>query len=327
LSCAKPFNVPSPGTPPPPTTAEPPPTGTTTTTTSQPNATPGGGGGDDNLTCFRCDYRVDSRSTGSARSFLLYLHYVEHYETELAAHLDDKQACRLCHKAGKTRTQMLRHLALQHHLLEPLLPESRRLPPASGQPSRLLAVRPPRSRPQETSAVDDDGGDIGFRLTCPLCSLVLHRHLPVGRHRAYLYQHFVVHFKAELAAYTDGGAGCQLCGSELRPERRLLRHVGLTHGLLDQLLPPDILAALEQQSPPGAAAAQELTSGGGGGKHGGGGGWESGVANGGGQQLKEEVVEEGREFKMVFADHLLVGFVKYIVLKSLPLLLRMRTYR
>jgi hypothetical protein len=253
------------------------------------------------LACFRCDYQTAAQPGPDSTRLILYAHYVIHYEAELAAaHIDEEtQACRLCQKAGsrKKRLMMLRHLALQHNLLEPLLPANHRLPPAASrsssgaQPLRgLLAVKPPP--PNQLAAAAEGGGVL---LTCPLCHLALHRNLPVARHRAYLYQHFVVHYKTELTAYTDGGSGCLLCGTEVRPERRLLRHVGLTHGILDQLLPPEVLdvtAALpvHDDGTPGVSGGKTER--------------QNGAAANSGLQVKEE--EEGEEMKMVFTDHALV---------------------
>ena len=58
------------------------------------------------------------------------------------------------------------------------------------------------------------------------------------RRRDYLCQHFVAHFQAELAAYTDGGR-CKLCQLAFRTAS-LLRHVGKVHGILYKLVPPAV---------------------------------------------------------------------------------------
>jgi hypothetical protein len=60
-----------------------------------------------------------------------------------------------------------------------------------------------------------------------------------------MYQHFICHFRDQLLVYTEGSC-CKLCGKEQR-QRNLLRHVGTVHGILDQLLPPDIVETMSKK--------------------------------------------------------------------------------
>jgi len=77
-------------------------------------------------------------------------------------------------------------------------------------------------------------------LKCPLCGEMIHSVSP----KLYsLHRHFIGHFQAELTAHTDGKL-CRLCGKN-QPWKNLLRHVGIAHGILFQLLPSDVVSVLQ----------------------------------------------------------------------------------
>ena len=191
---------------------------------------------DDQLVCFKCGYQVERRSDGESVRFLMYSHFVQHYQPQLGRHvLPDRQTCRLCSQQS-SRKFILHHVALEHDLLDPLLPPEQRIPKelaAAG--GTIMAATAP-------------GGATQLTTCCPLCGLVLD-----NQPRSQLYQHFIAHFRTELSAFTAGRC-CQLCGEKQCSRRSLLQHVGRHHGILNQLLLPHVVPALQEE---GGRAAEE----------------------------------------------------------------------
>ena len=205
--------------------------------------------------CFQCGYVAQPRARRESYRWVMYSHYVRHYRHLLAPYIRNNQTCGLCEKQGGNLGLIERHIALHHDVMDKLLPEQYRIPKGATRKKRRpkvsrrksdlatnkMSCTPPPAASSEPIRTNPVPLVKPAQLTCPLCKVVLFEHCLPHRRRDYLYQHFIVHYRSELRAYTEDYK-CRLCGREQKP-RNLLRHVGMVHGVLDTLLPPEVAAA------------------------------------------------------------------------------------
>ena len=151
----------------------------------------------------------------------LYRHYAyQHYKSRLFELLgENKKECPFCEHQFEFMAEIPGHIGYHHSKVEDFLPEHLR--------GKDLSLDKKREFQFISVGIRDNS-------SCGLCE-----HEPFAE-RSQLYIHYSIsHFSRSLKQFIEGNR-CTICGYVSQKIKHLVRHVGVTHGKVDQFLDPSL---------------------------------------------------------------------------------------
>ena len=180
-------------------------------------------------TCGLCD----QIKTFNKRSDL-YAHYsCFHFRAELIPYIDEAgDQCSLCDLTHKEPTvyKKVRHIGVVHGMVESFLPRYLQLPKLNPNPVQVKTTQ--RSSTAENATIPAGSPSVsGFQ--CHICPFSHQR-------RSKIYGHYAIsHYRQHLLARINVvKLDCAICGEIKDDLDSLLTHLGNTHKMVEEFLPP-----------------------------------------------------------------------------------------
>ena len=171
---------------------------------------------DTTRSCFLCS---DNLRNSSEKS--LAKHYCRHYESELSeyfATFRTNNSCNLCKRYFPEDSALLFHIGVKHGKINKLL-SAHSIPTINFTKNQTKRI----NTPEEADI------NVGNKSLCFKCR----KSFPTLNS---LRVHVCSHFSEELKEFIKEGKTCGICSETSCSSQALLRHVGVTHGKLEDIL-------------------------------------------------------------------------------------------